>query len=232
MTANHIISDIKNIATSGSNPIDFRISDRQIAFWIDEFRATLISQALDKRQDVSDIWIQPISCLSLVSVDKSECCEVTTDCEVLRTELQLPNTIESKGDNTILRVVAPNGDLISKTTVYAVPYSGNSKYVKNKNKWYLKNGYIYIINEEPVLLDYITVYGIWDTPSDLTSFTACDGGTCYSYTDNYPCSKRMAETITDMVLKKKVYPFIQLPQDTTNNSNNSPDSQANLKGLQ
>jgi len=35
----------------------------------------------------------------------------------------------------------------------------------------------------------------------------------------------MAEQIVDMVLKKKVYPYLQSPQDTTNNSNDSFNSQ-------
>lgn len=231
MTANHIISDIKNIATSGSNPIDFRISDRQIAFWIDEFRATLISQAIKNRQDITDIWVQPISCLTLISVDKSECCEIETDCTILRTELQIPNTVEFNGDNLILRIHSPNGDVIPKTNIYSSRYNKYNKYTKNINKWYSKNGYIYIINEEESLLDYITVYGIWDRPSELMDFTACDGSTCYSFNSNYPCSMKMAEQITDIVLKKKVYPFIQLPQDNTNNANNTPDTQTNTKGL-
>lgn len=219
MTEQHLISDIRNEATSGSNPDDFRIEDSQISYWVDQCRATLIAQSLQKRPDINDTWLQTISCLSLIQVDKSECCEIQTGCMILRTELQLPETVDNNSDNLIIRVEDSMGNIISKSNNFESKYNTYMKYTSNKPKWFLKNNYIYIINSD--FLSNINITGIWDRPSDLTAFTSCDGSTCHSTDSEYPCSMKMASMITDIVLKTKVYPYIQLPRDTTNDNSNN-----------
>ena len=144
MKTNLLISDLRNIATSGSNSIEFKIEDSQLLFWCNEIRSMLISQAISKRQDISDTWIQIISCLELELVDESECCEVTTGCYVLRTVREIPNTIETWMDNTILKVTLPTGEIITKSNPYRAQYSSYSKYTSNKPTWYIKNNRIYI----------------------------------------------------------------------------------------
>lgn len=222
VTLQTIISDVRNISTSGSDPIDFRIEDSQIGYWADQMRATLISQAIQKKNDISDIWLQTIPCLSLIQVDPSECCITDTQCKVLRTELQLPNTVEANSDNFIIRVEDSMGNIISKGANFESKYNNYNKYVSNKPRWMINNNYVYIINSD--FLSTINVIGIWDSPTDLTAFTTCDGTMCFSNTDQYPCSIKMAEQITDMVLKKKVFTYIQLPQDTSNDNSNRPDN--------
>lgn len=229
VTQNTLISDLKNITTSGSNPIDYRIEDSQFAYWCDQARSTLISQALQKRQDISDIWLQPITCLDMIQVDPSECCEVDTGCKVLRTELRLPATIETMGDNSIVRVEDNMGNPIARSKPFYSKYDKYSKYASSIPQWIFKNGYIYVLNND--FISQINVIGLWDSPSELAAFTNCEGSTCFNKNSDYPCSLKMAEQIVDYVLKKKVYPFIQLPQDTTNDSSdrfNTPPT-TNLK---
>lgn len=219
MTANQLLSDIRNLATSGSNPENFRIEDSQILFWIDEVRSTLISQSLQKRPDVNDSWLQTLSCLSLIQVDKSECCEIETGCQILRTELEIPDTVDTNQDNFIVRVEDIMGNIISKSTSFKSKYNNYTKFTSNKPKWFLKNNYIYVINSD--FLTTINVTAVFERPSDLTSYTQCGGSTCYSTNSEYPCSLKMASMIADIVLKTKVYPFIQTPRDVTNDDSNN-----------
>ncbi len=225
LTAHIILSDIRNLATSGSTPIDFRIEDKQILYWIDQCRSKLIAQDIAKRKDLSNIWIQSITCLDLIEVDKSECCEVTTDCIILRTEQQLPPTIETNGENTIIRVTKNNGELISKINIFASKYADYSKYSSKKTKYYEKNRYLYILvnSDDEELIDKINVDLIAERPADLARFTTCGGSPCYFITDAYPCSMEMTSNITDIVYKTKIIPFLQAPKDTTNNANNNFD---------
>jgi len=219
LTSNKLISDIRGLATSGSNPVDFRIEDSQILFWCNEIRSMLISQAIEKGRDLSNVWIQPITCLTLIEVDKSECCDITTNCKILRTELQIPETIELRGLNAIVEVTKPNGEVISRTNNLESKYIKYSKYTDKKPRWFLRNKYIYIINE--VYLESININGIFEDPSELSLYTSCDGNTCFSVDSAYPASLKMANDITNIVFKTKVYPFIQMPQDNTNDASNS-----------
>ncbi len=228
VTVNKLVSDIRNIATSGSNPIEFRIEDSQLLYWCNEIRAMLIAQAIQKRSDLSDTWLQVISCLELELVDKSECCEITTNCYILRTKRELPDTIETNADNFIVRVETPLGKIISKTNPFEEKYIQYSKYVKEKPRWFIKNNRIYIVNE--TMLDYINVWGIFEDPTALKDYTSCDGSTCFDWNGEYPCSLKMANDITNIVLKTKVYPYLQLPADNTNDANNTttPPNTKNL----
>lgn len=226
LTLNKIIADIRNISTSGSNPIEFKIEERQLEFWINETRSLLISQAIQKKQDISDLWIQSISCLQLELADESECCNLPTGCYMLKSIKKIPRTIETWSDNTINRVLTAKGEIISKTSNFENRYNKYNKYVSNKRTWYLKNDYLYITNE--TILDTVTLYGIFDDPSELSGFIGCDNNSCFNYNSVYPCSLKMASMITDIVIKTKVLPYLQLPADNRNDAANISE-QSNTK---
>lgn len=217
-TLNQLISDINNIATSGALTVDFRIESSQIKYWVNQARSIFIIQQLQKRSDISDSWLQSISCLELEQVDKSECCEITTDCFILKTKLQIPVPIDNKGNNLIIRVEKPNGDIISRTNPFESKYSSYGKFTKEKSRWYMKNDYIYISNE--VFIDSINLWGIFEDPTELSKFTTCSGSACYNSNSSYPVTTNMASDITNIVLKTKVMPFMQMPQDNTNDASN------------
>lgn len=223
VTLKKIVSDVINIASSGSNPTDFKISYNQIAYWAIQLRATFIAQQINKRKDYSNTWVQTISCMDLEQIDKSDCCEVTTGCTILRTVLPVPSTIETYGDTMIIRVTDAMGNVIPKTNYMEVVYNSNSKYAFKKPKWFERNNRIYIVNND--FLTKINVDLIVENPQDLADYVNCNGVSCYSDDDNFPCSLAMAAQITDTIIKTKVNPFLTLPQDTTNNANQQPDLQ-------
>lgn len=218
ITLKKILSDIRNIATSGSNTVDFRIEDQQIIYWIHQIRAMLISQDLSNGKDVSDFWLQTIACLGLIQVDSSECCDTNNGCMILRTSIPIPNTIESNSCDTIIRIESVNGKLISRTSAFASKYDNFSKYTSKKAKWFEKDRYIYIINDP--YINKINVVGIFDDPTELADYVNCEDDVCYDDDDFYPISSRMASKITDIIVKTKILPFIQMPKDDTNNANN------------
>lgn len=227
LTTRKLISDIRNIATSGSNPIDFRIEDSQILYWIGQTRAMLVAQAIQKRQDINDSWLQQITCLKLIEVDKSECCEVVSNCKLLRTELQLPDTVDTADDNFIVRVESNSGDIISKTTIFESKYNKYGKYGVLKPKWYLKNNYLYIINDDNI--SHINVTAVYDSPEELLEYFNCAGEACFTLDHEYPVTMKMANEITNIVLKTKVFAYYQMPRDTSNDDTNNFDQQPNLK---
>lgn len=222
LSLNHIISDIRNIATSGSNSVEFKIEDSQIAFWINECRATLISQAIAKNQDISDTWVQKIGCLEMEHVIDSDCCLVDSSCYVYRSVEELPDSIETFGDNFIIRVTMPSGEIISKSNPFNSIYSKYNKYTGTKPEWYIKNKHLYVIHKDS--LKYVTVYIIAEDPTELGAFRDCSDTECFSYETDYPCSLKMASQITDIVVRTKVYPFLQLPADNKNDAANTPES--------
>lgn len=212
----HLVADVRNIADSGKNNYSFRITDEQIAFWIAEIRSMLISQAIGKRQDITDTWVQDLSCMELELVDASECCFITTDCYILKTKVRIPNTIETASDNMILRVTNPMGDVIPKSNPFEAKYNRYNKYTSKKSQWYLKDGYLYITSE--LLLEHVNIFAIFENPEDLAGLSTCGGSACFSWDSKYPCSLKMANDITNIIMQTKVMPFLQMPHDTSNDA--------------
>lgn len=218
ITASQLISDIRNIATSGSNPSDFRISDEQILYWVNEMRSMLISQAIQKHQDYSDVWLQPITCLTLSQVDSSDCCKTPTKCFLLKSDKQIPKTIETDNDNLIISVSGIDGSYIRRLNRYSSKYVRFNKFTAQDSGWYLKDNYIYIVNNQ--LLQNFNLVGIFENPKDLQAFTNCAGTTCWSLDNDYPVSAKMAQFITDIVIQKRIHPYLLYPQDLKNDSVN------------
>ena len=115
ISINHIVYDILEIASSGDNPNSFKIDNSQIQYWIEQTRSMLISQSLNKRDDIHDSWVSYINCLEMEQVDASLCCLAPSDCKVLKSVQKLPSTIDSWKDNWIISVSGSDGTSISKS---------------------------------------------------------------------------------------------------------------------
>jgi len=213
-----LIKDVQLIAASGPVPDDFRMSDRLVENWITQIRSTLIAQGLEKRKDISDVWIQTIGCLELETVDEAECCDIEIGCTLLKSVRQIPTTIETKDSNLIIGVTGLDNTHITQTNRFKRRYKKYSRYTGSNKGWYLKDNYIYVINDN--ILKYVNVHGIFDDPRELASFKNCSGETCFSFDSNYPVSTKMADSIVNIIIQTKVKPFMTFPQDLSNDSEN------------
>ncbi len=230
ITANHLVHDILNIASSNSNSDDFKASPEQVLYWVEEIRAMLIGQSLAKKDDINDSWIQYINCLPLIQVDKSECCEVQTGCLVLRTQNPIPSTIDTYKDNWLVSVTTPYNELISKSNVFKNRYQRYNKSASEKPSWYIKNDFLYISNN--TFLEYVNIAGLFDSPSELGNFSNCSGDQCWSMDSSYPVSNTLASQITDIILKTKINPLLSYPSDISNNSSGVIDGRTDIKKKQ
>jgi len=217
ITASHLISDIREIASSGGNPNEFKITDDQILFWVEEVRSQLISQSLAKKDDINDSWIQYLPCIELELVDNSTCCEVSSDCKILKSKKKIPATIDTWKDNWIVSVTTPLGEIISKSNPFRSKYQNYSKFGKLKKSWYLKDDYLYIINDD--FLELVEIAALFERPSELENYTSCSGSKCFDRDSEYPISLTLATQITDIIIKTKVAPFMTFFQDNTNDAN-------------
>ena len=227
ITLQQIIDDIRGIASSGSNPNEFKIPDEQIAYWVSQIRAMLISQSLNKKDDINDIWLQTISCLELELVDDSECCLAPSGCYVLKSIKKIPVTIDSWKSNWIVSVTTPGGESIPKQNIFSNKYQKYSKYTGNSRYYYLKDNYLYVINDD--LLKYVNVIGLFQDPTELSEYVSCSNESCFTYDSQYPISANMTSQLTDIIIKTKVIPFMQFPADNTNDGQNDPSQPAPKK---
>jgi hypothetical protein len=222
---NKLVYDIKNIYYGGFQSDDNQVSDRQVAYWINQDRATLLAQLLSVGKAIPDTLIQHLECVQLECLDPAECCEIDTCERVLRSTQRIPDTIHRNNRNTILSVSSPDKTVGFTETNYIRQRSNkHSKYTGHKPRWFIKNGYLYLTNTKE--LEYVSLSGIFDDPTEALLFTQCDGTPCWTWDDEYPITNRLAGIITTKVLQEK----LGLVQKALNDENNDARGQGTQQG--
>ena len=227
VTLNKIIFDVLNIAASGPNSQDFRINEKQVIYWINEIRSQLIAQALQKRQDISDTWVQTVPKVTMSLADVSEATDIPLDCYLLKSDLQLPQTIENWDDNLVLSVTGLDNTPIGKSNLFRARYKTYSKYSYNQASWYIRNNYLYIVNSKDNLISVVTVVGVFEDPMDLNRFLTATNEVLMTRDSAYPVSAKMASTITDIIINTKVLPLFKNPRDSENDANDNSAREIN-----
>ena len=218
---NHYIFNLKNIASGGIASDDFSISEEQIKFWFNEYRALLIRQELSERATISDSYTQTIV-VEFAKVDVVEHCELSSDCFVLKSTKPIPKTIRRNSANSILSVKSLDERLtFSETNTSRKVFNKYNKYTPNAVRWYIKDDYIYIINNTKIQYARLTV--ILEDPSEAYNFQCAKNVSCYPNDDaEYPISLDMASRITDIIIKSRLQPMgYALKRDTANDGVNN-----------
>lgn len=218
MTLKQIIYNIQNLAKAGGIVDDNRLSNRQVGFWVNYYRALLIRRDLDKKATTfSDNIIQDLGCVELEQVDSAECCVAPIGCYILKSKLALPKPLELSEMDAITFV----GSLDS-TRGYELSSSVRSnwdqynRYTSKTPKAYFTGGHIYVTIDEAIR--FIRVLGLFEDPTEASRFHHCDGDACYTEDSEYPISAWMIAPITEMILQKELNITISTSSDTTNNA--------------
>ena len=230
MTENQIIYDVLELVRGNHVQDDVDIDGRQIMFICNNQRHLWIRNEYNKPGRQIDHHIeQDLGCVKLIEVDAAECCDTSlaTGCIILRTEKQIPNTIEFHKGTGITRV-GP----IKKVDVPLsfIPYNraqffGDDKYGGVIVQAFLLNGYIYLITPttQSQFLEYINIRGVFETPADAANFSKCDGASCYDpAVDAYPIQGWMYAYLKEQIL-------MQLTRSTQTRKDTHGDSQDLVK---
>jgi len=110
-TFNEVIFNVKNLYEGGLGSDDDNVSNEQVIFDINYYRAKLIREDLMKGRTISPYLIQEIACLDMETVDKAECCDITTDCYILKSVKPLPKTIEVYDKILIIAILSADREI-------------------------------------------------------------------------------------------------------------------------
>lgn len=217
-----MIYTVKSILRGGLITDDDKLSDRQVAFMIDNARAALLRQQYNKGQSLSDNNIQNITCMAVESVDTSLDPNFNLDCKVYKTVSTLPKPIEGKGKDLITGIRTPefggfNYELIPYTRL---PYAHSTRFKRPFAVLY--NSYVYLIDAP--YTENITVSGIFEQPNDLTNHDDCAGNVCYTWDSNYPMSSHLVDPAIKMVIEELTL-TLKVAQDKTNSGNQALEPQ-------
>jgi len=200
---------------------DESISERQITFDFENMRARFLRNEFNKNRTIDPAFIQDLGCIPLETVDRAECCEISADCYIVRTAVELPGTIE-KWNETSLTRIGPIDKLqrpYSLVPYERAVYSGNGKFNGKAVFAFLRNRRIYLVSQSRLLkhMEYLNVQGVFEEPRVAANFVDCDNKPCYTDNSPYPINKWLIDHITRQLIQEYV-PLSTAPADTQNDA--------------
>lgn len=139
-------------------------------------RAKLLRQEKTNNGRVTDSSLITLSCISLKVVDMTECCDVESGCNILRTVDTIPSLIGLKASGSPFDRVG-NINLTKNygyiTTAEIQFYKWN-RFTGGNTKYAFINGYIYIFNN--LKLEKISVTGVFYDPTTIQKYCSSQEG--------------------------------------------------------
>jgi hypothetical protein len=214
-----IINDLLNTIRGAKVSQSEQISKRQIEDWIHQYRATLIKQDLDKGKIPNPDYIQEIPSLRLEVVDQTTGSVFESDTYLLRTVLELPETIDLNFKPGFMYVGTIDGHEIQFGPESRTKWQKFKRFTKYVPLAFLRNKRIHLSTVAPI--QYITVRGIFEIPTEVSNFINTSSDVVYStYRDRYPVPANWVPIIKEMILSKELGIITTTPSDTTNDGNN------------
>jgi len=216
MLQSEIIYNIKNVISGGVQSDDLSISDNQIAFMVDYYRAKLFKQREDRGAFKKEQYVQNLGNISFKLIDKNEQCNIH-DC-ILRSEFKIPRPI------LLTFVGLTNGVPFQRTDHNAIVWQVSDKFTSKQPKWYFQNGYIYLVNPPTKHIEILNIQGVFESPSLVDKFNKnkCEDEVCSNslsgYDFEYPLPMHYNDSIVKMVLDVELKILVSLPSDITNES--------------
>ena len=206
MTLDEITDNILQIARNNNVAESEHLSRRQIQLWIHYYRAFMIKQWIDKERELENLDEMFIQTIQPIHLNKVE----TAPGKLLYVgDKELPKLIQFNNRVGVISVKDMYGNLIqignqtkSKLQRYRKATCGD--YIA-----WVKGNKIYVEGDSNKL-EYISVDVIAEDPTSLVD--------CWSPDMEYPIPASMIPTIVDMILKRELQVMVQMPSDTTNNS--------------
>jgi len=219
VTLNTITSDLLNIIRNFNVSKSETISKRQLEMWVHQYRAILIKQDLDKGKTPNPDYIQTIPGLKLEVVDASEGIDVHSMSYILRTELEIPKTIDLNFKSGITSISTIDGNEIQMIPESRSKWQQYKKFTSNDNVAFKRDNRIFCIYVTP--LDKITVKGIFEVPTEVMNFVNShaddrEGG----WDDSYPIPINMIPVLKQMILERELGIGIKMNSDNTNDNAN------------
>lgn len=223
MKAKELIYNLQNLRAKGVQSQSNDLSDEQIMFMIDYYRAMLIRQQFDKNNNVGINLEQDLGIVELENVDKSfylsNCNNFETSC-IKRSKFEIPSILETKTEHYLNYVGTVDlSSSFQNTTYNKIKWDLLSKYTKDRNKTFNLNNHIYVYSLNKSL-KYIRVRGVFNSTVEVRKYLQISGqlDTLDIYDFDYPLSPHMIDTITKMIIQTEFNILSVVPKDTLNDS--------------
>jgi hypothetical protein len=219
VTLDNIITDLLNVIRGAKVSQSETITRRQIEEWVNQYRAILIKQDMDKGKVPNPDYIQEIPGLVLEVVDRTEEVLLNSDTYLLRTKLTVPKTLDLNFKPGFTYVGTVDGRELQLVPEARSRWQQFKRFTSTEPLVFLRNKRLYVNTVSP--MSAITVRGIFEIPTEVGNFVNPNSDTVtMGYSDPYPIPANMVPVLKEMILSKELGIIVQSPSDNKNDGNN------------
>lgn len=219
ITLDNIITDLLNIIRGSKVTQSETITRRQIEEWVNEYRAVLLKQDLDKGKMPNPDYIQEIPGLMLEAIDRSAEVDLQSETYHLRTKLEVPKTLDLNFKSGLMYVGTIDGREIQFVPEGRARWQQYKRFTNKDALAFLRNRRIYINTSVP--MESITIRGVFEVPTEAGNFINPNSDVVtLEYRDKYPIPANMVPVLKEMILSKELGIIAQSPSDNTNDGSN------------
>lgn len=219
ITLDNIVTDLLNIIRGSKVTQSETITRRQIEEWVNEYRALLIKQELDKGKMPNPDYIQEIPGLLLEVVDKTNGAHLPSESYWMRTKLVVPKTIDLNFKSGFMYVGTIDGREIQFVPESRSIWQKYKRFTANDNIAFLRNQRIYLSTVTPI--ESITVRGVFEVPTEVGNYINPNAdATTMTYRTKYPIPANIIPVLKEMVLSRELGIMSQAPSDNKADGSN------------
>jgi hypothetical protein len=225
MSLNRLVYDLIDLYRSTYKVTD-SLDERNFAVWVQDTRAMLIKQKMDKPMVIPDeAWVQDLGAVEMEPVDSSVYGD--TGKYMLRSVREIPITIHYRGEpggftrlgpadrlNINYRIVTQDRALVS----------GNGKFNQNQVYAFMDGNHIVLISKSNIhkSIQYIHAKGLFNDP--IAAYEFVNGANSYDWDFYYPVSNALVNDMKKIIISEN-FQLVMVPMD--DKKPNSMDNIAN-----
>jgi hypothetical protein len=219
VTLDNIITDLLKIARGSKVSQSETVSRRQLEEWVNEYRALLIKQDLDKGKMPNPDYIQELPGLRLEVVDATAGSTLESGTYLMRTIITIPKTIDLNFKSGLMYVGTIDGREIQLVPEGRSFWQKFKRFTSKEPLAFLRNRQLYINCVTP--MQFITVRGVFEVPTEAGNRSGDGADTQFlDYRMPYPMPADKIPVLKEMILAKELGVMIQQPSDNKNDGNN------------
>ena len=219
ITLDNIITDLLKTVRGSKISQSETITRRQLEEWVNEYRALLLKQDLDKGKMPNPDYIQELAGLRLEVVDVSTGSDLLSKTYLMRTVKELPKTIDLNFKSGFTYVGTIDGREIQLVPEGRTFWQRFKRFTSKEMLAFLRNRHVYISSVTPI--QFINTRGVFEVPTEAGNFVNTDADTItLTYSDTYPFPAHLIPALKEMILSKELGIMSQQPSDKKTDSSN------------
>jgi len=211
MSLNRLVYDLIELYRSNYKVTD-SLDERNFAVWVQDTRAMLIKQKMDKPMVIPDeVWVQDLGSIEMEPVDSSV--YGTSNKYLLRSVREIPSTIHYRGEpggftrlgpadrlNVNYRIVTQERALIS----------GSGKFNKDQIYSFMDGNHIVLMSRSNIhkTIQYIHAKGLFNNP--IAAYEFVNGAGSYDWDYSYPVSNSLVNDMKKIIVSEN-FQLIMVP---------------------